>query len=132
MTGVDQPGSGTMRERQRGITAIGFIIMAAIVGVIGFAGLKLTPIYLNQMKVASVLNDVKLNLDNQDTSVRLIRAAIDKRLNIEMIDEPALQDFEISKVEGGYKVRVNFESRVNYLGNLYLVVVFNDSVEIRR
>jgi hypothetical protein len=121
-----------MREKQRGITAIGFIVMAAIVGVIGFAGLKLTPIYLNQMKVASVLKDVKLNLDGQDTTVRLIRAAIDKRLNIEMIDEPALQDFEISKAEGGYKVRVNFESRANYLGNLYLVVVFSDSVEIRR
>lgn len=121
-----------MREKQRGITAIGFIIMAAIVGVIGFAGLKLTPIYLNQMKVASILEDVKLNLDGQNSSVREIRFALDKRLNIEMVSEPALQDFEISKVEGGYKVRVNFESRANYLGNLYLVVVFGDSVEIRR
>ncbi len=49
-----------------------------------------------------------------------------------MIYEPKLQDFEISKVEGGHKVRLNFESRVNYIGNLHLVVVFNDSVEIRR
>lgn len=121
-----------MHEKQRGITAIGFIIMAAIIGVIGFAGLRLTPIYLNQMKVASVLKDVKLNLDNQDTSVREIRSAIDKRLNVEMIYEPLLQDFQISKVEGGYRVSIDYESRANYLGNLYLLVVYKDSVEIRR
>ena len=121
-----------MRSRQQGITAIGFILLAAVFLVVGFAGLKLTPLYLEHMKVVAVLKDVKKDLDGKNPSIQEIRSAIGKRLTVEMIRTMKSQDFKIRKTEEGFEVRAQYERRTPYLGNLYLLGVFNDAVEIRR
>ena len=36
---------------QAGITAIGFVILACLVGLVGFAGLKLFPMYMTRMRI---------------------------------------------------------------------------------
>ena len=76
-----------MRNKQQGMTAIGFVIIAIIVALIGFAGLKLTPVYLEHMKIVSTLNDVKDTLDGQNPSIQEIRSSINKRLVIEMVSQ---------------------------------------------
>lgn len=121
-----------MRDRQRGITAIGFLIIAIMVASIGFAALRLTPIYLEHMKIASVLEDVKTNLDGSNPSIQQIKSAIGKRLNIEMVSSVKQQDFKIQKSEVGYRVRVQFDSETPYIANVWLLVRFNRAVEIRR
>ena len=77
------------------VTAIGFIIIAAFVGLFVFAFFRLTPIYLEQMKVASILNDVKVNLDNQNATIIQIKSAIEKRLDVEMVYGRTRKDFKI-------------------------------------
>ena len=68
-----------MRNRQQGMTAIGMLVLAAIVFLIGYAALRLTPIYLEHMKVLQILNDVKIELDGQEASVARVRASIGNR-----------------------------------------------------
>lgn len=121
-----------MRNKQQGMTAIGFVIMAVIVALIGFAGLKLTPVYLEHMKIVSTLNDVKEQLDGQNPSIQEIRSSINKRLVIEMVTTVKARDFKIKKTEAGYDVRIQYENRTQYVANLYLVAVFNNVVGIRR
>lgn len=121
-----------MRARQQGITAIGLIIMVLVVGSIAFGALRLIPIYLEHMKIVSVLNDVKEELDGQNPSISNIRVAISKRLNVEMVYALTAKDFQITKTEGGFNVAVQYSNRAPYLGNLYLVAEFDNSVEIRR
>jgi len=121
-----------MRARQQGMTAISFILVAAFVAVFAFAGLKLVPLYLEQMKVTSILEDVKRDLDGSGASIAQIRSAIGKRLDIEMVTGIKTRDFTIKKTDGGYRVQAKYERREPYLGNLYLVVVFDKQVEIKR
>ncbi|MDH3977442.1 MAG: DUF4845 domain-containing protein [Gammaproteobacteria bacterium] len=121
-----------MRARQQGITLIGFIIVAAFVGVFGFGILKVTPFYLEQMKVVSIMDDTKRNLDNSQASAPTIRREIENRLNIEMVYNVQLKDFVIKKTQEGHTVAVKYEWRDHYLGNLYLVSVFDRTVEIDR
>jgi hypothetical protein len=121
-----------MRNKQQGMTAIGFVIIAVIVALIGFAGLKLTPVYLEHMKIVSTLNDVKVDLDGTNPSIQEIRSSINKRLVVEMVNQVKAGDFKIKKTEAGYSVRIQYENRTPYVANLYLVAVFNNAVEIRR
>ena len=121
-----------MRDRQRGITAIGFLIIAIMVASIGFAALRLTPIFLENMKIVSVLEDVKKDLDGTNPSIQQIKSAIGKRLNIEMVRTIKKQDFKVKKSEVGYSVRVQYDSEAPYIANVWLLVRFNDAVEIRR
>ena len=41
-----------MLKRQQGMTMIGVLFVLALVGVIGYAGMRILPLYLNYMKVA--------------------------------------------------------------------------------
>jgi hypothetical protein len=121
-----------MRGKQQGITVIGLIALLIVLGLLGFAGLKLFPIYLEQMKIVSILNDVKLELDGQNPSLQFIKSSINKRLNIEMVRDMKATDFKISKSENGYMLQAKYERRAPYMANIYLLVVFDRSVEIER
>jgi len=121
-----------MRDRQRGMTLISMAIVAAFVASYGFAVLKIIPFYLEQMKISRVLHDVETNLSGNASTVMQIRDAIDKRLNIEMVRDLRSKDFSIKKSGAGYLVHAQYERRASYFGNLFLVVVFDESVEIRR
>jgi hypothetical protein len=121
-----------MRRQQRGITAISFLIIAAMVAVIGYAGVRLIPIYLNQMKVQQILNDLQSEYEGQNATPSALQSAIARRLDIEMLDFPSAGDFRIEKIGNGYRVSVAYEDRVPYAANLSLVAEFDNSVEIRR
>jgi hypothetical protein len=123
-----------MRNRQQGMTAIGMLVLAAILGLVGFAALRLTPIYLEHMKVLQILSDVKVELDGQETSLARLRASIENRLNIESVYGLKVKEFKITKtsVGGGYVVQAKYDRRTNYVANIYLLAEFDDTVEILR
>ncbi|TDJ48582.1 MAG: DUF4845 domain-containing protein [Gammaproteobacteria bacterium] len=125
-------GAPVMRHGQRGVTFISFIVIAAFVASYAFAVLKITPFYLEQMKVSRILTDVETNLSGSSTTLAKIRSAINKRLDIEMVRGMNALDFKIKKSKNGYTVNAQYERRAAYFGNLSLVVSFDKSVEIKR
>jgi hypothetical protein len=129
---VSNMGVPVMRHGQRGVTFISFIVIAAFVASYAFAVLKITPFYLEQMKIMRILNDVEINLSGNNATVAKIRSMINKRLNIEMIRDMNALDFNIKKSQNGYTVGAQYERRAEYFGNLSLVVTFDKSVEIKR
>ena len=46
------------KRQQAGMTTLGLIILVVFVGLFAFAGIRLTPVYLNYMKVAGVVDGV--------------------------------------------------------------------------
>ena len=121
-----------MKHKQRGITAIGFVMLAALAVILGFAALRLVPIYLEQMKIAQVVSDLKSEFDGQNPSLNNITRSLKKRLDVESVSVAKLQDFEVTKTEVGYEVAVFYEDRTPYIANVFLVVEFENVVEIRR
>lgn len=120
-----------MRYKQRGITFIGMALLAAMVAVLGFAGLKLTPAYLENMKIKQILNDVKIEMEGQAPTPQMIRGQIDKRLNIEMVYGLKARDFEIEKTSTGFTVAARYDRSEPFIANVSLLVTFDDEVEIR-
>jgi len=45
----------SMQRRQRGMTFIGLLCILVLVGAIGYAGIRLVPLYLNYMKLARTM-----------------------------------------------------------------------------
>lgn len=127
-------GVQVMRNRQQGMTAVGMLLLAAVLFLIGFAALRLTPIYLEHMKVLQILNDVKIELDGQEASLARVRASIGNRLNIESVMGLNVKDFRITKtsVGGGYVVQAKYPRKAHYVANIYLLAEFDDTVEILR
>jgi hypothetical protein len=116
---------------QRGITALGFLILAVLVGVVGLGVLKVVPIYIKNMRMTTILNDIETELAGQGSTPVTIRQEVAKRFSIEDI-RLNTDILKITQSKNGYSVRVQYEERAPYLADIYLVVAFDKQVEISR
>lgn len=121
-----------MRHRQQGMTAIGFAVIAVLVGLVGYGAVRLIPVYMTQMKIRQLLSDLQLEYEGNNPNPTRLQTEIGKRLDIDSINFPRRQDFVISKTEAGYLVEINYEDTVPYIANLSLTAAFDNSVEIRQ
>jgi hypothetical protein len=121
-----------MRQRQKGMTAIGFATIAVLVGLVGYGAIRLIPVYMTQMKIRQLMSDLKMEYDGNNPNATRLQTEIGKRLDIDAIDFPKRQDFVISKTDGGLRVDVSYEDSVPYIANLSITASFDNSVEIRQ
>ena len=122
-----------MRKQQRGMTTIGLVMLLAVFGLIAFGALQLIPVYLENMKVVQVLNQVKIDFDGQNASVAQIKTAIGKRVDIEDLREfDWRKDFVISRSPTGYWVSTEYNRKKKYVANVFLLVEFEHEVEITK
>jgi hypothetical protein len=119
------------RHSQAGMTALGFLILASLVGVVGLAVLKVTPMYLKNMRMSQVLKDVETALSGQGPTPVMIRQEFGKRFAIEDINLNT-DSVKITQSKNGYSVRIQYEERAPYIADIYLVVAFDKQVEINR
>lgn len=119
------------RHSQAGITALGFLILASLVGVVGLAVVKVTPMYIKKMRMDTILADVEESLSGQAPTVASIRNELSKRFSIEDIRLGA-DALKISQSKGGYSLRIQYEERAPYVADIYLVMAYDNQVEIMR
>ncbi|MBL8201954.1 MAG: DUF4845 domain-containing protein [Chromatiales bacterium] len=114
------------------MTAIGFAVIAALVGLVGYGAIRLIPVYMTQMKIRQLMSDLKTEYDGNGPNISRLQTEIGKRLDIDAIDFPKRQDFVISKTDSGFLVSVDYEESVPYIANLSITAAFDNSVEIRQ
>jgi len=124
-------GDGEMKNSQKGMTTLGLMIVLSIVACAGYAGFQLFPFYMEHFKIVQVLADVKKGLDGQNATTTEVRKSLQSRLYIEAVQLP-LEEFSIRRGKVGIVLEASYEKRAPYIGNLYLLTEFDESVEIVR
>src|SRR6185312_3188124 len=81
-------GGSAMRARQRGVTAIGWLILLIPFAILIYAGIRLTPVYLNYMKVARALNELGDEFRGGGANPDAIRSSIRKHFQVDEVDYP--------------------------------------------
>jgi hypothetical protein len=119
------------RHSQAGITALGFLILALLVGVVGFAVIKVTPIYIKNMRMDTILEDVQKELSGEAPTPQSIRYALSRRFSIEDV-KLSIDALKITQTKNGYTLHVQYDDRASYIANMYLLVVYDKQVEITR
>jgi hypothetical protein len=123
---------GRMKKRQAGITTLGLVILAAFVGLFAFAGIRLTPVYLNYMKVVGVVDGVRDEFDGTGASRSQIRSSISRRFDIESVGIITAKDVKVLKVDGGHEVAATYSHKAPFIANISFVVDFDKRVLVRR
>jgi Domain of unknown function (DUF4845) len=120
------------KQQMRGMTTLGMLILVAFLGMFAFAAIQLTPVYLNYMKVAGVIEGVKEEFDSQGPTAANIRRSIERRFGIESVAVITSRDIKVAAESGGFSVSANYDHTVPYLGNLSFSVHFEKTVLVRR
>jgi hypothetical protein len=118
--------------RQAGMTTLGILILVAFVGLFAFAAIRLTPVYLNYMKVAGVLNGVEEEFDGQNPSRGAIKTSISRRFDVESVSEISAKDVIVTPDGNGFEVKVAYDHTTPFISNVYFTVRFEKSVQVRR
>ena len=120
-----------LRRHQAGITALGFLILATIFGLVGFGGIKLAPLYMQKMRINTVLSDVKEEVDGTNINTGTLRRTIIQRLYVEGISVLP-EDIDITPTNNGYRVGLNYDNETAFIGDISFVVAIDEQIEIRR
>ena len=123
-----------MRSRQSGMTFLGLLVLIVVVGSWVYAGIRLVPAYLNYQKVASTLEKVRDEYtSNPGTTDFMIRKAIERHFNIEMVNEDVFNypDVQIRQQGGVFAVTAAYEHVVPLVANVSFLVDFDKTVEIQ-
>jgi len=119
-----------MRNRQLGVTAIGWLFLLTPLAVVVYAGIRLTPVYLNYMKVAKAMDGAVTELKAGGASPQSIRNTIDKHFEIDMVDYPTTKDMKITKDGGVWLVESQYDDDAPLFANVSLHITFDKTVRI--
>jgi len=125
-------GSQHALARQRGITTLGFIILAVFLGLFSFGVLRLTPMYLNYMKIVGVVNGVQAEFDGQQSTRTAIRGSISRRFEIESVSVIKAKDVSVTTVDGGMEIAAVYDHTAPFIANISFTVHFDKTALIRR
>ena len=117
-------------KRQQGLTFFGLILVLGLIGMFVLLVLKIVPIYLDHSKVASALADIEKTPNIQAKSEYEIRDSLNKRFNINYVYDVTQDDIKITKYGNYLKIAIEYEVVRKIVGNLSVLVEFNDVVEV--
>ena len=120
------------KRHQAGMTTLGLIILVIFVGLFAFAGIRLTPIYLNYMKVVGVVDGVGNEFDGTGATRTAIRNSISRRFDIESVGIITAKDVKVTQVDGGFEVAATYPHKAPFIANISFVVDFDKRTVIRR
>jgi hypothetical protein len=119
-----------MKQRQRGATFLGIVVILLILGAGLYAGIRLVPVYLEYTKVARALEQVRDEYSAADTSAQMIRRSLERRWDVEDIRRISWKEIQIDKTTDGFDMTADYEAEEPFVGNVYLLVKFTETVSV--
>ncbi len=121
-----------MRKSQRGVTLIGWVILLMPIGVIGYAGILLTPKYLNFFNVVKAMKQEADEAKNGSTiDPNLVRLGVQRRFDVEYVDKPTSKDIDVHRDGDHWVMVADYEELVPLVGNISILVQFNKQVDLK-
>jgi len=121
-----------MRHKQKGLTAITWIILLGLIGIQVVLALRIFPVYLNYGTVESIMDEMANDVEVRGKTPGVIKSLIYRRLQINNIY--ALQKdpnaFKFKVLSDGTQVNLHYEERGPIYGNLEFVATFDHQIFI--
>ena len=118
-------------SRQKGMTAISFLLMFVLIGFFTLLTLKLAPIYMEHFKILSTLNAIKQESGIAEKTPQEIAKLLQKRWDINYIDRiKADQSVFVERHHGYVTIQVAYEVEEPVMGNVSVLVKYDDSIEV--
>ena len=120
------------RQRQKGMSSVGWIAVAGIFGFLVITFFKVFPMYYENFKLRSALDALRLDESVDAKSKREIWTSLSKRLYINEVRDIQREHVTMERKDGKTTVTVSYELRDDYVGNLFIGGRFVESVVIDR
>lgn len=120
----------TPLKQQQGYTLLSLSFILGLIGFFVLLTLKIVPIYIDHSKVKSAFAALEETKDLETLSEHEVRVSLEKRFNLNYVEGIKAKDVKITKHGNYLKVVAEYEVVENIMGNLSVLVEFNDVIEV--
>ena len=117
-------------SKQRGMTAIGFFIIAAMAIMAIIFLIRLVPIYIDSASVESAVQAMASDAKMKTAGTKAIKKSLLVKFNLNSVYSVTGDDIYVSKVGVKTLIEVEYEIRENVVGNLDFVASFKSAVTL--
>ena len=124
--------SSNSRHRQKGLSTVGWIIVVGIFGLFVVTFFKVFPMYYGNFKLKSVLQAMQQDISLDTKSKREIWLSLQRRLFVDEVRSITREHVTMERKDGKTTVTVTYETRDDFVGNLFIGAKFSESVVLDR
>lgn len=112
-------------KSQLGISSLGLLVVLALAGLGLLSAFKLGPLYLDNYFIRGAINSMaKENID--EMSEGQIRRKLSDYFTVNNIRDVDTKAIKVERDKKGTRIILNYEKRVDFLGNVDVVVSFEN------
>jgi hypothetical protein len=116
-----------MMKYQRGMSLNTLMLWGALLFVVALVAMKALPPWIEYGKIVKVVKATAQDGSLKEASVTQVRAAFDKRADIDVIKAIKGEDLEITKEGGDLMITFAYTEKVKLFSNVSLVFDFEGS-----
>jgi Domain of unknown function (DUF4845) len=120
----------TRPGRQGGMTLISFLLLMGLLGVCAVVAMRVVPIYIDHYMILSTVESLQQDRELGSKSREEILDLLRKRWDINNIDDVTTANVKIERDDGKLKLNLRYDVIRPVLGNLDVLVHFDDVVVI--
>ncbi len=115
-----------LRQQQSGMSFLGMLTVAIMVGFFVMCGLKMGPSYFEYFSIRDVVTRVAAEYDPATESIGDIRRKLSNLFNTNQIYGLKPGDVEVFRKDGKTYIDASYEARVPLFGNIDVMIKFDD------
>ncbi|WP_024891094.1 DUF4845 domain-containing protein [Luteimonas huabeiensis] len=116
-----------MKQTQKGMTLLGFLIVLAVVGFFAYVAMRLFPMYSEYYSVRAALKGLSQEADIGSQDPARIQDLFFRRLYISYSENVKKEHVKLKRVGNAWQMDVRYEVRRPLVGNLDVVGRFEAS-----
>ena len=113
-----------LQGRQRGLTIVGFILVAAVVIIFAMVGFRVVPSYVEYYSVKKALDDTMRGDSVDPNNLQAFRSELTRRLQTSYVENVKATDAIIQRSGNQLTAELAWERRLHMFGNAYILLEF--------
>lgn len=113
-----------LRARQRGLTILGFILVAAVVIFFAMVGFRVVPSYVEYYSVRKSLDDTMRGGGADPSNPQAFRSELARRLQTSYVENVKATDAVLVRNGNQITAELAWERRLHMFGNAYILLEF--------
>jgi DNA-dependent RNA polymerase auxiliary subunit epsilon len=121
-----------MPNSQRGVTFLGWMFLLAPLAVIVYAGIRVTPIYLNYFHVAHAMTQLSSEFSGENpVTPQGVRTSLEKRFDIEYVTHVSAKDVDVRREGEHWVAEIDYEDVAPLFSNMSILLQFHKQVDLK-
>ncbi len=108
--------------RHRGLTIIGFLLVAAVVVIFAMVGFRVIPSYVEYYSVRRALDDTMRGGSADPNNPAAFRAELARRLQTSYVEDVKASDVILQRSGTQVTAELAWERRLHMFGNMYILL----------